>query len=88
MSLFWRLRAPRTRSKINGHGPLWFAEPILNPLPEPKPNARMIHELDQIDAEIEKMINDARFKAAVLVAKAEIIDDLRAALARLEGNRG
>lgn len=86
MSLFGWLKTPQTSSDA---GPLWFAEPILNPQPKKaKHSGRVIHELDQIDAEIEKIIRDARFKSAVVVAKAEIVDDLRAALARMEANRG
>lgn len=39
-----------------------------------------------IDLEIQKIIEDARFKAAVVAAKVEIVDDLRRLL--LEARRG
>lgn len=42
-------------------------------------------QTDEIDREIDKILDEARFKSAVLVAKAEIIDDLKRAL---EANRG
>lgn len=40
---------------------------------------------DEIDAEIGRIIAEARAKAAVAIAKAEIVDDLRA---KLEAHRG
>jgi hypothetical protein len=65
---------------------LWFADPLFCDNKGGK-ECRESFEArsDAIDREIDRIIDEARFKQAVLVAKAQIIDDLRAAL---EGYRG
>lgn len=65
---------------------LWFADPLFCDN-SGKRTCRESFEAqsDEIDREIQKIIDEAKFKQAVLVAKAQIIDDLRAAL---EGYRG
>lgn len=65
---------------------LWFADPLFCDNRNNRAcRERLIFQTDEIDAEIAKIIETARFKSAVAVAKAEIINDLKAAL---EANRG
>lgn len=65
---------------------LWFADPILRKNTENREIQPPADESARIDREIEKVIAEARFKSAVAVAKAELIDDLRRLL--LEARRG
>lgn len=69
---------------------LWFADPMFCD----NRNGRACREsfeaqTDAIDAEIKRIIEEARFKSAVAVAKGQIVDELRANLKVIaEANRG
>lgn len=60
---------------------LWFADPIFNGNGRKAPASDKKSESpDALDREIEQLIDSSRFRLSVAIAKAELLDELRAAL--------